>query len=288
MTPHAIVRSILSAACALCALPARALDWSDTALGYRYGSRFAEPYGRNDIAKRIVSLTHANGYRYGGNFLNMDYLLSDNRDTYSAAGGGGAKEWYVVYRHTLDLGRVLDRDFRFGPVRAVGATAGFDWNSKSDAGYNSRKRMLVMGPTLMLDVPGFLNVSLLALWESNAPYNGFSGTATARYRYDTHGMLNLAWGLPFTVAGLPLSFEGYANFIAAKGRDEFGGATAPETNLDMQIMADLGPTLGMARNRFKLGLEYQYWKNKFGNDHTGPAGSGAFAKTPMVRAEAHF
>jgi hypothetical protein len=29
--------------------------------------------------------------------------------------------------------------------------------------------MVVLGPTLEMDVPGFLNISLLQLWESNAP-----------------------------------------------------------------------------------------------------------------------
>jgi hypothetical protein len=171
-------------------------------------------------------------------------------------------------------------------VRGVGAVAGFDWNTKTDAGYNSKKRMVVAGPSLMLDVPGFLNVGLLALWESNAPYSTFSHTATPRYSYDTHAMLNLAWGIP--VGSLPLSFEGFANIIAAKGKNEFGGNTAAETNVDMQLMYDLSPLVGAGKNKFKLGLEYQFWKNKFGNNAAGAAGKGAFAHTPMVRAEYHF
>jgi nucleoside-specific outer membrane channel protein Tsx len=145
--------------------------------------------------------------------------------------------------------------------------------------------MVVAGPTLMMDVPGFLDISLLALWESNAPYNTFTNQATPRYAYKTHAMLTGAWGIPFNV-GIPLSFEGYANFITGKGTNEFGGGTAPETNIDMQIMYDISETLGTPKNTFKIGIEYQYWKNKFGNpDRTVP---GATAKTPMVRAEYHF
>ena len=49
------------------------------------------------------------------------------------------------------------RDFKAGPIRGWGLTAGFDWNTKNDAGYNSRKRMWVLGPTVSFDVPGFLN-----------------------------------------------------------------------------------------------------------------------------------
>jgi hypothetical protein len=100
-------------------------------------------------------------------------------------------------------------------------------------------------------------------------------------------MLSLAWGIPIPV-GIPLSFEGFANFIASKGKNEFGGNTAAETNIDMQVMYDASALVGAGKGSFKVGLEYQYWKNKFGNDSSGPAGGGAFAKTPMFRAEYHF
>ena len=175
---------------------AHAADWSDTYIGYRYGTSFGEPFNNEDIAKNIFNLGHVSGYKYGTNFLNVDMLLSDSKDPASPGSSSGAQEIYVVYRHTLDLGKVTGRpeSFKFGPIRGVGLTAGFDANTKDDAGYNSKKRMLVAGPTVMLDVPGFLNVSILQLWESNAPYNKFSHTATDRYDYDPHPMLNLAWG----------------------------------------------------------------------------------------------
>ena len=267
---------------------AHAADWSDTYIGYRYGTSFGEPFNNEDIAKNIFNLGHVSGYKYGTNFLNVDMLLSDSKDPASPGSSSGAQEIYVVYRHTLDLGKVTGHpeSFKFGPIRGVGLTAGFDANTKDDAGYNSKKRMLVAGPTVMLDVPGFLNVSILQLWESNAPYNKFSHTATDRYDYDPHPMLNLAWGIP--IGSLPLTFEGYANFIASKGKNEFGGGTKPETNIDMQVMYDASSLLGASKNTAKIGLEYQYWRNKFGTDHTGAAGSGAFAKTPMIRAEYHF
>ena len=248
-----------------------AADWSDTSIGLRWGSKFAEPFNTKDISKSIVNLTHVSGYKYGTNFLNADLLMSDNKDS-------GAQEVYVVYRHTLDLGKVTDKKFAFGPVRGVGITAGFDFNTKNDPGYGSKKRMLVLGPTLMMDVPGFLNVSLLLLHESNRP----SAIAT-RYTYDSHAMLNLAWGIP--VGGSGLAFEGFMNYIASKGKNEFGGPTAPETNIDMALMYDLASVVGAPKNTFRAGVGYQYWRNKFGNPSTVP---GSLAKTPMVRVEYHF
>jgi hypothetical protein len=255
-------------------------QWSDTWIAYRYGTKFAEPYNTQDITKNIISLSHVGGYKYGSNFFNADLLMSDNKDP-STVGGSGAQEADVVYRNTVDLSKVTGKQYTYGIVRDVGVTFGFEWNTKNDVGYGSKKRMLVLGPTVMIDVPGFLNVSLLALDESNAPVGH-----PQRYHYQTHPMLAAAWGIPFGAS--PFSFEGFVLFIASKGKNEFGAQTAPETNFDGALMLDLGSVMGGPKSTFKAGFEYQWWKNKYGNDASGPAGPGAFAKTPMIRVEYHF
>ena len=282
----------LSAALTLLALgavvhTAHAAEWSDTAISWRHGSNFREPFNPEHIQKNIFALTHASGYAYGSNYLNVDLLQSDSSDPGSLNQRAGAQEAYVLYRNTIDFGKLRGSDVRFGPVRGVGATVGFDWNTKNDVGYNSRKRMLVAGPTLMWDVPGFLTTSLLYLHESNAPSGAFApiSNVRGRYTYDAHAMLNASWGIPLA----PLwSFEGYANLIGSKGRDEVGNDTGTETNIDMQIMFDAGAAMGRAKNTFRVGLEYQYWNNKFGNTEASTGGQGYRASTPMVRAEYHF
>lgn len=272
---HPVLRAagslLLAAALLGGASQAYAADWSDTAISYRYGTDFAEPYNPNDIAKSIVNFSHSSGYKYGTNFFSIDLLQSDSKDD-------NAQEIYALYRHTLDIGKVSGKDLSFGPVRGVGLTAGFDWNTKNDPGYASRKRMLVIGPTLMMDVPGFLNVSLFLVHESNQPIG-----IARRYTYDNHPMLAAAWGIPLGASGF--AFEGYLDVIGGKGSDEFGGGTAPETNFDGQIMYDVGQYMGAAKNSLRAGVEYQYWRNKFGNLHKYP---GVTAKTPMLRLEYHF
>ena len=279
------VLPVLSVLSVICCGGAKAADWSDTSLSYRYGTKFAEPYNNVDISKHVINFSNVSGNQYGKNFFSVDFLLSDKNDPSAVGANNGAHEAYAVYRNTLDLGKVSGANLAFGPLRGLGVTVGFDFNGKTDAGYNSKKRMLVAGPTLMFDVPGFLDVRLLALRESNAPYNGFTRTGTSRYTYDTHAMLSVAWGIPLDI-GLPLSFEGYAGYTGIKGRNEFGELTAVEVNIDMQVMYDLSLAIGAPKNTFKLGLEYQYWKNKFGNPSRSVP--GAAARTPMVRAEYHF
>jgi hypothetical protein len=288
---HTVSKISAAALFVVASAAGHAADWSDTSIGYRTGNKFAEPFGSNDIKKDIVNLTHVSGYKYGSNFFNVDLLLSDSKDPSAIGSGNGAQEAYIVYRNTVDLAKVGGPDLKFPGVRGSGLTVGFDANAKTDVGYNSKKRMLVAGPTIFVDVPGFLNVSLLVLKESNQPtgWSFFSNStfSVPRYSYKTHPMLTAAWGIGLSQS-LPLSFEGFANFISSKGANEFGGATAPETNIDAQVMLDVGAVSGGAKGVFKVGIEYQYWKNKFGNPSSGAAGNGAFAKTPMLRAEYHF
>lgn len=284
---HHATKTVIALAIAAAGAAAHAADWSDTAISVRYGTQFAEPYtnnpdgSRTDIAKTIVALTHVSGYKYGVNFFNADLLLSDRSDPGDGTpGASGAQEVYIVYRHLLDFGKVLGKDLKIGPARGFGLTAGFDWNTKND-GYASKKRMFVVGPTVMFDVPGFANLSVLAFKESNSP-KGIS----ERYSYDTHAALAAEWGIPI---GSLLSWEGYALYIASKGTNEFGGPTAPETHFDMKLMLDVGLLAGGPKGTFKVGVAYEYWKNKFGNPTETPgAGQGATARTPMIRAEYHF
>ncbi len=283
MHPLTLKTSVVATIASLVSLSATAADWSDTSIGYRTGSEYAEPFNTNKIRKTILNLNHVSGYKYGGNFFNADMLFSDNKDPAGAGSTNGATEIYVVYRHTLDLQKVTGKSFKFGPVRSVGLVGGFDVNTKTDAGYNSKKQMLVAGPSFGMDVPGFLNVGIFWLWESNAPYNTFTRVSTPRYDYAPHPMIGVTWGIPL---GNNFSFAGFANFITEKGKNEAGRDTAMETNVDMQVMYDFSGTIGAKPNTFKAGIGYQYWENKFGNDAGKIA--GATANTPMIRAQYHF
>jgi nucleoside-specific outer membrane channel protein Tsx len=265
----------------------QAADWSDTALSVRYGTTFAEPYDndangkRVDIAKTILALTNVTGYKYGTTFINIDFLVSDGKDPGGGiAGHAGAQEVYGVFRTTVDLAKVSGMPMKFGPVRSFGITTGIDVNTKNDS-YASKKRMFVVGPSVMLDVPGFLTLSALLFDESNAP-----AAISRRYHYKNHAAFEADWGIG--IGGLPLSFNGYALWITAKGKDEFGTQTAPETHLDANLMLDAGSLVGLSKKSWLVGVEYEYWHNKFGNADSGFAGEGATASTPMVRLEYHF
>src|SRR5258708_34553148 len=109
-----IAALLLASLTAFVSTTVAASDWSDTYFGYRYGTKYREPYNPNDIAKEIFSLTHASGYKYGSNFFNVDMLKSNSADPASGGNGGGAQEVYVIYRTTLSGSAVSGTPLKYG------------------------------------------------------------------------------------------------------------------------------------------------------------------------------
>jgi hypothetical protein len=259
--------------------------FSDTSIGFRYGPDFSEPAVVNadgssaQIGKRIVNLTHVDGSASGGNLLVVDALFSNDDDP-DNDGNDGAREVYLIYRHSFASNALFGRHFAFGPVRDTDIVAGFDLNTK-DTDYAPRKRMFVLGPQFQIAVPkGFFAISLLA--EREYDHNGIVGRAE---NFDTTWAVESAWMAPFSTGAVPTQFEGYLNFYGPKGRNDFGDPTRTETLFHPRLMFDLGSLAGH-KDRFYAGVGYEFWYNKFGADHE--LTQGAIEHTWLVEAACHF
>lgn len=258
---------------------ALALDWSDNMVGLQFGTRYREPGNSDDIGKWVGQFQHASGYKYGKQFLSVDYLQSHENDP-KKGGDAGAAEVYVVYRHTLSLSALSGKSLKSGFIRDFGITAGGDINTKNDA-FNSQKRMWVVGPTVSFDVPGFWDVSVFYSQEHN-----HNGLAHKQVQFDPAWQLSTSWGIPVATPFMASQIKGFLNVISPKGKDGFGDQTKTETLLDVRWVFDIGSKMGAAKNAYLAGVGYQYWNNKFGTNHN--AVPGAKASTPMVVVEAHF
>ena len=264
---------------------AAADDLSDTFIGYRYGTRFREPNNPNDIAKNIVQFAHASTYRYGSNYLNIDYFKSDSKDPASGTDSGGAAELYLTYRHQLQYGKVTGTPLAFGVIRDVALTAGFDLNTK-DTTMGPRKQVIVVGPTIRFDVPGFLDVGVWYYHERN--HCGIPPClepgAHSQITFDPTYIVNATWGIPFEVGSVPFKFQGFVNFVGPKGKDYTNHDTAKETLVRTSLMVDVGQVLASHKNVVYVGVGYEYWHNKYGNR----PGVGTRESAPQLQGEWHF
>jgi hypothetical protein len=277
---------------------AYAADWSDTFLGYRYGSQFREPFNPSDVEKNIVSVTHVSGYKYGSNFFTLDVLRSDAKDP-AAGGGGGAQELYAVYRTTLSGSKILGWKFdKSSFIRDVGLTAGFEVGAKGDQ-FSPRARKTAIGPKVSFNIPGFWDVAVVHRTEDShnwyATPAGFGGAGCASgpnrvcnpdVKFDNTYALETAWMLPFAL-GVPARFQGFMSHIGKKGKDGVGAQTAAETLLELSLMFDVGSLAGH-KDAIFVGVGYQYWRNKFGSDSRLDPTGGSTAKVPQIEVELHF
>jgi hypothetical protein len=266
---------------------AHAFTFSDTLISFLYGPSYKEPAIVGPIAKKTISFTHVDGYKYGTNFFNIDAIKSDNHDP--ANGGAtddGAMEFYAVYRHTLSGNAVSGtKAFSVGPIADVGLEFGFDVNSKNTA-FAPNKRLLVIGPQFQFDLPGkgFLSISLVAAQEWG--HNGLNFGNEHSIQFDTNVIMENAWALPFTLIGVDWNFKGFANIVSPKGKDTFGNQTKTEFLIHPKLMADVGKLIGIDRHIIEAGVGWQYWYNKFGNDHKTNAGT--IESTPFLEVSYRF
>lgn len=272
--------AILAAVMGLGALTstAQAQIFQDNSLTYVYGTRFHEPFNTKDITKSWVSYLHVDGDKWGGNFFLLDAKFSDANDPRRNSTTEGAQELYGIYVRTFSFNKVTGSKGGFGPIADFGWTVGGHANAKNDA-FGSQKRLLTSG--LYLDWAMPAGSRLRTSFEVCREWN-VNGTGAAA-DYNPTFCFNSSWGVPFQIAGVSFAFSGFYGIVAPKGE-----ATVTEHYLGAELMADVGAAMGARKGFLEVGVRYDYWVNKFGNDHNGPAGDGAFDRVPMLQVRTHF
>jgi hypothetical protein len=286
------VALMLGAGQVLVAGQAHAFDFQDNSVSLTYGPTYKEPgipQNKNnhgtDIGKFTLTFTHFDVWKYGTDFLNIDTLFSNGHDPASPGNNGdpGAVEVYALYRANLSLNAIGNtKAFTFGPVKDVRLEIGGDWNTKNTT-FAPEKKLIVAGPNIAFDVPGFFDLGFHIAHEWNN--NGIVGKSVS---FDPTFELEAVWMQPLAFTGLPLRTDGFFNLIAPKGKDGFGNETATEILTQPRIVLDLGALTMNKPNMLDTYVGFQYWLNKFGNDHTLPGNSGSVAETVFFGFTVHF
>ena len=66
--------------------------------------------------------------------------------------------------------------------------------------------------------------------------------------------------LPFSVGRVDVEFAGFIDFIGSRG-----AGTVYQVLSQPQLRIDIGKPFGR-KGQLYAGIEYQYWRNKFGDD----------------------
>jgi nucleoside-specific outer membrane channel protein Tsx len=240
--------------------------------------------------KEVATVTHVDAWAYGTNFLNVDTLFSPSADPAAPAidsyTGAGAIEVYALYRGTLS-GNALSnsKQFSYGIIKDISIGFGGDIGTK-DTYFAPRKRDLVVGPQVSLDVPGYFTIQANFYKEWN--HNAF-GSPDVYSDFHPTGEFEMTYMQPLDkyVGGLPLSFSGFANFVLPKGSGNTGSFNDTRTEIltSNQLSLDVSKYFGLKQHFVDAFVGYQFWYNKFGANHQTV--SGAIENTVFIGTTFH-
>lgn len=222
---------LLTTSCALGLLlggvTTQAQAWTSSSISLLYGWDYA--VGEKERSMATFEMT--NGWEYGDNYFFFDYTNLSGGST------AGVPTVYGEFAPRLSFGKLTGRDLSFGPVKDV-LLAG-----QLEMGDDINRRLYGIG--FDIDVPGmdYFQFNVYARDDQDKPGDTWQTT--------------FVWGSKFDIAETKWFFKGHFDYAGSEGGTDHNINAAP------QLLLDVGNFWG-AEDRLYAGVEYQYWRNKFG------------------------
>lgn len=215
---------------------------------YQLG-RLINPFSGEKALTQILTLQHAQQWKYGDSFIFLDFINDEGTDGFNDLDFYG--EWYP----TLSLSKIIGSEIKVGLLRDIGVVAGLNFGGDADV------LKFLPGARLSWQIPGFifLNTDFTAIRDHN--YGLVRGGAPAT---ENNFMFDVSWLMLFSLGEQGFAFTGHAEYISGT-TDENGNKVNAWILAQPQLTWDLGANLKYA-NHLHVGIEYQYWRNKLGTD----------------------
>lgn len=215
------------------ALAGDLVQWQSNSLTYLYGDGFAV----NPEEQHTLTFEHASGWNVGDLFFFVDYTyFQDERDP-----DNGKRSYYGEFSPRFSLSKILNTKFSVGPVSDVLLASTYEFG-EGDV------ETLLLGPGYDLDIPYFDYFQLN--FYHRFPANGRDGDTT---------QITPIWSVTLPVGSSDVLVDGFVDWVI--DNDDSYHANL---HFNPQIKYDLGKYLGWQAKRFYVGVEYSYWKNKYG------------------------
>lgn len=263
-------RALALAASLTVATPALAgelLHWQNNSLSYLYGHDYKVDPG----IQQTVTFEHASGWRFGDLFFFTDLIHYNGGQN----GAGDSRTFYGELSPRLSLGKVFDMPLSIGPISDVLLATTYEFGEDDVESY-------LIGPGFDLAVPGFdyfqLNV----------------------YRRETDGkragsgvwQVTPVWGYTLPVGNSDILIDGFIDWVVDNDDNGPAGEYHANLHINPQIKYDLGKALSWGEKQFYVGLEYDYWKHKYGIQDGGFVSDNFVGSTKQNTAslllKAHF
>jgi hypothetical protein len=283
---------------------------NDNSISYHYEFNATNP-GAGFTPKHVLTFTHFDVWKYGTNFLNVDWLKATDGSATPAApcgfpnvppidptpptGCSGYTEIYGIWRSTFGWNQLTSsKRFEAAPLTNISWLIGADLNT-DNTNLASAKRSIEGGIQFDFSAPykGYLNISVVAYkeWQHDGIAAALGTNPGGRVDFDWTWGVELLYVQPlgFLPPSVPLTYTALVTIRGPKGAGEPGAAPRITEYYTQQTLAlDVGQMVTGNPKRFTVWGAYRWWKNKFGLD---PVGSGlccTLEKTWIVGATSTF
>ncbi|RBW46660.1 DUF5020 domain-containing protein [Psychromonas sp. B3M02] len=216
--------------------------WSDFSLSGLVGSEYVDPFSSTEDTRKVFTFEHASGHNWGGTFLFVD-RLSNPDDTYGE----------------FSINPTLYKDDSL--LKSVFLATQVEFSS-GDSNFNN----YLMGLGVSLAVPGanYFNITYYRRFQDDLGIDrGDNNQLTVTWQFDKGNF----------------RFDGFLDIVDSA--DTAFGDTEAGFNFTPQIKYNIAPMLDLKTGRLDVGIEYVYWKNKFGVD-------GETENNPNLLVKWHF
>ncbi|WP_152973211.1 outer membrane protein OmpK, partial [Pseudomonas aeruginosa] len=219
------------------------LLWHNESLTYLYGKNFKI----NPPIQQTFTLEHASGWTWGDLFIFFDQINYNGKEDAS----NGKNTYYGEITPRLSFGKLTGADLSFGPVKDVLLAGTYEFGEGDTEAY-------LLGPGFDLAIPGF------DYFQLNFYYRKPDGNRVRAGAWQ----ITPVWSYTIPVGNSDILIDGYMDWVinnksASTSRRNQSDYHA-NLHFNPQVKYDLGKALGYEAKHLYVGLEYDYWSDKYG------------------------
>ena len=209
------------------------LQWQNNSLTYLYGDNFKV----NPEKQQTLTFEHVSGWSFGDVFFFVDTINFPDAE-------GDDTTYYGEFSPRLSFGKLTGADLKAGPVTDVLLAATYEFGDGDIKNY-------LIGPGFDLAIPGFDYFQV----------NIYRRHTDSGAKGDDEGLWQITpvWSYTLPVGNSELVIDGYVDWVG--GNEE---RYRNNLHFNPQIKYNLGKALNLSAKQLYVGVEYDYWKNKYG------------------------
>ncbi|RWU21372.1 hypothetical protein DM813_19525 [Pseudomonas alkylphenolica] len=238
------------------------LQWQDNSLTYLNGIDFTV----DPPKQQTVTFEHASGWSFGDLFMFVDGIKY-NTDATNGAGDGHT--FYGEFSPRFSLSKLTGTNFSYGPIKDVLLSTTYEFGEDDVEAY-------LIGPAVDLNIPGFDYFQL----------NTYLRTPDGKRDGNNVWQITPVWSYTIPVGNSDLVIDGFMDWVVDNDKSYHANL-----HFNPQIKYDVAKAFGYGKKVY-VGVEYDYWSNKYGIDDDGFVGSEILGGTDQsaisLLIKAHF